>query len=866
MSLELDPNNIWRDFVTDGIPATGPHEPRKVDIRSWSFSMWQAVIALLADANPGLALPNLLIRYTITGGTANAISAEPNLTPPVGVGLALFSISISQANTGSVTINGKPLLTNGGEQIAAGEILPGDLLVFLDNGTHFRLIMDTGSLRNKLAAEAAQVIAEQAAADALAIAGSYEDLQEAVDLAETHAQEAGNQVASVIPSVQRFAVGAAVQSVDLGNEELHPAAVRVFIDGVYQFGNTWGLTDGVITPVGGSWPGDGIVENMEVVIDATSAIAFMVPSNGSVTTPKLADGAVTLDKLDPDIELREQRIYQSPTPFGHAGMRVLTGLRNDAHYGFNSGILDAGNGKWVIVYRKASNHTVVNGSEIWAVDTYDQGATLENHRIISTNASYDTRNFVARVMANGRLGIIASRRTAGTLVYVDPVFIYSDDAGETWTTTVFSAPFAGWGVNFHGHMIDFPASVGGDDVEGFIAHSYGHTGGHIDAATTTDNGDTWTWETQVASPPGGISSLTEMACERVGTQNKWIMLVRASGTMDDPGIVYTSTDPLDFGTGVPAGVGLTGNPPQVIYDDETGKFWYTSFARRDRGWGRSNPANGIENVFLVASADGDALFAAGGVMSSLGVNWSIGAYLPDWASGYLHPFKIDGKWFGTLVCGEDYIDHAYSKLCLIGDFVATGVDQANFDWMFQWSAVGTRATYRQGIEVGFGLTPPSERGYVTAGVASSIAGWVSETFTDSSRSHSKFRNTNGVVGSIATSGSATSFNTSSDGQLKPVETRVDLAVEMDIGAVIDALMPVAHGWLDNRGEPVDGRGYGLIAQDVHQIVPSAVTEGNGSPGNPDYQPWSIDYSKLVVFLLAELKSVRARLNALEGGE
>lgn len=160
MSLDIDPNHVFRDFVTDGIPASGAHDPKKVEIREWATGMWQAVLGLVAGANPGVTLPNLLIRYTITGGTANAIQASPNLMPPAGPGLALFSIAITQENTGPVTINGKPLRTNGGEAIAAGEILPNDMLLFLDNGDHFRLLMDTGSLRNKLAAEAAQAAAE----------------------------------------------------------------------------------------------------------------------------------------------------------------------------------------------------------------------------------------------------------------------------------------------------------------------------------------------------------------------------------------------------------------------------------------------------------------------------------------------------------------------------------------------------------------------------------------------------------------------------------------------------------------------------------------------------------------------------------
>lgn len=683
------------------------------------------------------------------------------------------------------------------------------------------------------------------------------------------ATEAANQVSGVVPSLQRIAVGAAVQSVDLGNEELHPNSVRVFIDGVYQFSDTWSLTDGVITPVGGSWPGDGTVENMEVVIDATSAAVFNVPSNGSVTREKLADQAVGEDEIAAELleELRQDGFaaYATDTPFGQAGMRVLLGLENDAHYGFNSGILDAGDGRWVIVYRKASNHTVVNGSEIRAIDTYDRGATLVNDRLIYSTPSADTRNFVARVMADGRFGIICSRREAApSLAYIDPVFIYSDDQGETWSSQVITANSSGQGINFHGNLIDYPETVGGHDSQGFIGYSYASAGpGDVDALVTVDNGATWSWVMNVAlSTP----TMTEISCSRIGLQDKWIMIGRPAGSIGDHGIAWVSTDPLNFGEGVDSGVEMAGNPPLTIYDDATNLFWYIGFARRDRGWQRDTDV-GIENVMLVASADADALFAAEGDMSALGVDWSIAAYLPDWASGYLHPFKIGGKWYGTFVCGEDYLDHSYSKLCLIGDFLPTGADRANFSWMFQWSAVGYLANYRTGVAAGFGTTPPTEQGYFTTNVASSKAGLVSETFTDSSRSHQKFRNTNGVVGSISTSGSTTSFNTSSDGQLKI--DRVPIEDEVDIDAVWAAIEPLAYTMLSGKDlSAIDGRWFGLIAQDLYEVWPQAVTPGQGKPGEHGYVPWAVDYSKVAPLMIARQKhferQTNERLAALEG--
>lgn len=355
----------------------------------------------------------------------------------------------------------------------------------------------------------------------------------------------------------------------------------------------------------------------------------------------------------------------SNSPFGRAGMKVLKGLENDAHYGFNNAILDAGNGKWVVVYRKAPNHAVTNGSEIRAFDTYDQGETIENERLIFTDPSYDTRNFVARVMADGRFGIIAARRASGTLNYTSSVFIYSDDFGGTWSSTAVSSPSAGWGVNFHGSMIDHPS-----DADGFIAYSYGHTGGHIDALVTTNNGASWSWTTQVASPSGGFTALSECAPVRVGTQNKWLLLCRTAGNA----VSFASSNPLSFGVLNDTGLPLAGNPPQAFFDEGSNKVWYVGFVRRGRGVVLSG--NMVESAMLLASANGDALFSAGGVMTSLG-RWNVHAYLPDWSTGYIHPFFIDGRWWATFVCGEDYPNHNFSRLCLLGDFIASGSDTAN---------------------------------------------------------------------------------------------------------------------------------------------------------------------------------------------
>jgi hypothetical protein len=109
-------------------------------------------------------------------------------------------------------------------------------------------------------------------------------------------------------------------------------------------------------------------------------------------------------------------------------------------------------------------------------------------------------------------------------------------------------------------------------------------------------------------------------------------------------------------------------------------------------------------------------------------------------------------------------------------------------------------------------------------------------------------------GSVSIAGSTTSFNTSCDRRLKPWDVTID-----DSGAVIDALRPVYHNWTDN----LDAKVPGFIAQEAFEVVPLSVTPGDLDPnkkhGDEGFEPWSMDASKLVPFLVAEIKSLRARL-------
>ena len=109
----------------------------------------------------------------------------------------------------------------------------------------------------------------------------------------------------------------------------------------------------------------------------------------------------------------------------------------------------------------------------------------------------------------------------------------------------------------------------------------------------------------------------------------------------------------------------------------------------------------------------------------------------------------------------------------------------------------------------------------------------------------RFQNSNGVVGAIRTSGSATFYDTSSDARLK------DVTGEARGLEVINELNPVAYNW------KADGKAdEGLIAQEVLDVVPNAVSQ------NED-EYYQMDYSKLVTPLIKAVQELSNEVNELK---
>jgi hypothetical protein len=133
-------------------------------------------------------------------------------------------------------------------------------------------------------------------------------------------------------------------------------------------------------------------------------------------------------------------------------------------------------------------------------------------------------------------------------------------------------------------------------------------------------------------------------------------------------------------------------------------------------------------------------------------------------------------------------------------------------------------------------------------------GFIDSTGTTAGTRYSMFfqRGTGTIVGSISTTTSTTSFNTSSDYRLK--ENIAPMTGALD---VVSQLKPVTYTW---KTDGSDGQGF--IAHELAEVVPDCVTgekDAVDAEGNPKYQ--GIDTSFLVATLTAAIQELKAEFDA-----
>jgi hypothetical protein len=119
-----------------------------------------------------------------------------------------------------------------------------------------------------------------------------------------------------------------------------------------------------------------------------------------------------------------------------------------------------------------------------------------------------------------------------------------------------------------------------------------------------------------------------------------------------------------------------------------------------------------------------------------------------------------------------------------------------------------------------------------------------------------------LCGSISSNNTSISFNATSDYRLKTNVAPINSGL-----ATVAALNPVTYSWISDSSA-----GEGFIAHELAEIIPHAVT-GEKDAVNEDgsIKPQGVDYSKIVVHLVAAIQelsakndSLMARVAALEG--
>jgi len=152
-------DEIFRDFVTDGVPASGPFNPHKPDIRD--------TLKALTEGSENFPDNRVIRLNNADEGTANNIVVTASVPIPAAAYQVLYILNVTQENTGPVTVSGainRDLVTNINQPVPAGYLTPGMALLCIDTGTELRLLSYGDAEAILAAAEDAAARAEAAAA------------------------------------------------------------------------------------------------------------------------------------------------------------------------------------------------------------------------------------------------------------------------------------------------------------------------------------------------------------------------------------------------------------------------------------------------------------------------------------------------------------------------------------------------------------------------------------------------------------------------------------------------------------------------------------------------------------------------------
>jgi hypothetical protein len=206
---------------------------------------------------------------------------------------------------------------------------------------------------------------------------------------------------------------------------------------------------------------------------------------------------------------------------------------------------------------------------------------------------------------------------------------------------------------------------------------------------------------------------------------------------------------------------------------------------------------------------------------------------------------------------------------LLGDTDSATVGRVEYENLNNAMTFYTNGSERARIDSSgnllVGTTSTSPASSNVAGFAVNNSGYISLTGNgtsaiDCNRTNDgiiqAFRQGGTLVGSVSVTTLLTSYNTTSDYRLKEF-----IAPVTGAGERIDALNPVEFDWKSDGS-----RARGFFAHEFQQVYANSVTgtkDAVDEDGKPVYQAMQASTSEVIADLVAEIKSLRVRLNALE---
>ncbi len=411
--------------------------------------------------------------------------------------------------------------------------------------------------------------------------------------------------------------------------------------------------------------------------------------------------------------------------------------------------------------------------------------------------------------------------------------------------------------SFNGSTTTFTTQVGGQNVTAGSAQSILVSLGGVIQSPGTNYSVSTNSITFVTAPTAGLSFFAILLGEAVNTGTP------SDGTVTPAKLSTGGPSWNSTGNVVLQTAGTTAAPAlQTTGDTNTGIYFPAADTIGFVEGGAESARFDSNGRFLVGTSSsasaGNAQYAkvqiAGNTFSA--TEWAALALLRTEAATAI----TSGEQIGGILFG-DSAGNEFAKIECHADANAGSSDYPG-RLTFSTTADGASSpTERMRIRsdglVGIRTTTKLDTNVVSLAVAGVFPNTPVEIQQDSTNTHYAitFRNGNGLVGNISTSGSATSFNTSSDYRLK--ENVVPLTGAIDR---VNQLQPSQFNFIADPSTTVDG----FIAHEAQTVVPECVTgtkDEVDADGNPVHQ--GIDQSKLVPLLTAALQEAIGKIEDLE---